>query len=164
MGGNGGMGGLADETAKQTDAELKEEELKVLLDTNVNLEDLRPNVGDDATYTKLINAVKEATDKNKDIALLKKRVKALGKAGVDVFNKIKPFLQKLLIVLTRLLNYLDAERAIDIVMHTLAGSAERPVYNIFGEAIDIHASDHGGGNLVNVTEVPALIRSMTESP
>jgi hypothetical protein len=61
-------------------------------------------------------------------------------------------------------DYSDAERAIDIVRHTLAGTAERPVYNIFGETIHIHTSDHGGGTIVNVTEVLALIWSMTEGP
>lgn len=61
-------------------------------------------------------------------------------------------------------DYADAERAIDIVRHTLDGTAERPVYNIFGETIDMHTSDHGGGNVVNVTEVLALIWSMTENP
>lgn len=61
-------------------------------------------------------------------------------------------------------DFSDAERAIDIVRQTLAGTAERPVYNIFGETIDIHTSDHGGGTLVNVTEVLVLIWSMTERP
>src|SRR5262245_24779870 len=29
----------------------------------------------------------------------------------------------------------DAERAIDLVRHSLKGTAERPIYNIFGETI-----------------------------
>ena len=73
MAGNGGMGEIADKTAKDTDEALKEDELVILLETKKSLEGLRPNVEDGETYTRLINAVKEATEKNKDIALLKKK-------------------------------------------------------------------------------------------
>ncbi|MEW6144237.1 MAG: hypothetical protein AB1598_04375 [Thermodesulfobacteriota bacterium] len=57
----------------------------------------------------------------------------------------------------------DAERPIDLLRHSLQGTAERPVYNIFGETIEVHTADIGGGSVVNVTEVLALIWSMTES-
>lgn len=57
----------------------------------------------------------------------------------------------------------DAERPIDLLRHSLQGTAERPVYNIFGETIEVHTADIGGGAIVNVTEVLALIWSMTES-
>jgi hypothetical protein len=57
----------------------------------------------------------------------------------------------------------DAERPIDLLRHSLLGTAERPVYNIFGETIETHTADIGGGSVVNVTEVLALIWSMTES-
>ena len=55
----------------------------------------------------------------------------------------------------------DAERAIDLVRNSLQGTAERPVYNIFGETIEVHTADHGD-HVVRVTEVLALIWSMTE--
>jgi hypothetical protein len=57
----------------------------------------------------------------------------------------------------------DAERPIDLLRHSLQGTADRPIYNIFGETIEVHTSDIGGGSVVNVTEVLALIWSMTES-
>jgi hypothetical protein len=56
----------------------------------------------------------------------------------------------------------DAERTIDLLRHTLQGTAERPLYNIFGETIEIHTADHGD-RIVRVTEVLALIWSMTEA-
>jgi len=59
-------------------------------------------------------------------------------------------------------DYNDAERAIAHLKDSMAGTAERPIYNIFGETIDIHTSDMGGGNLTNVTEVLALIWSMMD--
>ena len=60
-------------------------------------------------------------------------------------------------------DYGDAERAIDLVRHSLQGTAERPIYNIFGETIEVHTAHHGD-ETVNVTEVRALIWSMTERP
>ncbi len=39
----------------------------------------------------------------------------------------------------------------------------RRVYNVFGEVIDVHTADHGGGVVVNVVEVLALIWSMDEA-
>ncbi len=55
----------------------------------------------------------------------------------------------------------DAERPIDLLRHSLQGTAERPLYNIFGETLEVHTADIG--TVVNVTEVLALIWSMTES-
>jgi hypothetical protein len=57
-------------------------------------------------------------------------------------------------------DFSDAERAIALVNESLEGRGDRKVYNIFGETIETHTSDHGGGHIVNVTEVLALIWSM----
>lgn len=59
-------------------------------------------------------------------------------------------------------DFSDAERAIDLVSDSLSGVGERPVYNIFGETIEVHTADIGGGPPVNVTEVLALIWSMQQ--
>lgn len=59
-------------------------------------------------------------------------------------------------------DYADAERAIDLVSDSLNGVGERRVYNVFGETIDVHTADIGGGTLINVTEVLALIWSMQQ--
>jgi len=56
----------------------------------------------------------------------------------------------------------DAERAIDLVSDSLSEVGERHVYNIFGETIELHTADIGGGTPVNVTEVLALIWSMQQ--
>jgi hypothetical protein len=60
-------------------------------------------------------------------------------------------------------DYGDAARAIDLVRHSLKGTAERPVYNVFGETMETHTADHGN-ETVKVIEVRALIWSMTEKP
>ena len=59
-------------------------------------------------------------------------------------------------------DFADAERAIDLVSDSLSGVGERHVYNIFGETIEVHTADIGGGTVVNVTEVLALIWSMQQ--
>jgi hypothetical protein len=60
-------------------------------------------------------------------------------------------------------DFADAERAIALVSDSLNGVGDRRVYNIFGEVIDLHTADIGGGPPVRVTEVLALIWSMRES-
>jgi hypothetical protein len=59
-------------------------------------------------------------------------------------------------------DYADAERAIGLVSDSLNGVGERHVYNIFGEIIEVHSADIGGGPPVNVTEVLGLIWSMQQ--
>lgn len=60
-------------------------------------------------------------------------------------------------------DYSDAERAIALLSDSLNGSPDRRIYNVFGETIDVHTADHGGGHIVNVIEVQGLIWSMQES-
>ena len=57
----------------------------------------------------------------------------------------------------------DAERAIALLSDSLNGIGDRRVYNVFGETIEIHTSDLGGGTIVNVFEVLALIWSMQQA-
>jgi len=60
-------------------------------------------------------------------------------------------------------DFSDAERAIALLADSLNGTGDRHVYNIFGETLEIHTSDIGGGTLVNVIEVLALIWSMQQA-
>jgi hypothetical protein len=59
-------------------------------------------------------------------------------------------------------DFSDAERAIALLSDSLNGIEPRRVYNIFGETIEVHTADIGGGPPVNVTEVQALIWSMQQ--
>lgn len=59
-------------------------------------------------------------------------------------------------------DFSDAERAIGLVSDSLRGVGERRVYNIFGETVEVHTADIGGGPPVNVAEVLALIWSMQQ--
>ena len=67
--------------------EILEGELKALMDaTTVELEKLRPNIGDEEIYNKLLNAVNEATTKNENLAQLQDRLKTL---GTDIIRTAK---------------------------------------------------------------------------
>ena len=71
-----------------TDEELRDEELKLLRNTRVDLETLRPQVGDDETFDRLMEAVQEATARNESLAQLQNRVQKLGKQGITLAKKI----------------------------------------------------------------------------
>ena len=60
-------------------------------------------------------------------------------------------------------DFADAERAIALLSDSLSGIGARRVYNIFGETIAVHTSDVGGGKLITVSEVLALIWSMMQA-
>jgi hypothetical protein len=84
----GPMGKKGDKTLKRTDRELADEELQVLLVTDIDWEKLRPQIKDKTAYDNLIGAVEEANRKNKDIALLKTRLQALGKESWTLAKKV----------------------------------------------------------------------------
>jgi hypothetical protein len=58
-------------------------------------------------------------------------------------------------------DFSDAQHAIDFAKEKIPTGE---LYNVFGETIDVHTSDHGGGHLVTVVEVKALIWSMQQLP
>lgn len=60
-------------------------------------------------------------------------------------------------------DYSDAERAIDNLRETLAGTSKRPIYNIFGETISVRTTAIPSGGATSV-EVQVLIISMNEAP
>ncbi|MBM3163548.1 MAG: hypothetical protein FJZ79_09640 [Chlorobi bacterium] len=60
-------------------------------------------------------------------------------------------------------DYSDAKAAIDLLSDSLNGIGSRRIYNVYGETLETHTADIGGGNVVNVTEVLGLIWSMQEA-
>ncbi len=59
-------------------------------------------------------------------------------------------------------NFADAEQAIDLIRNSLNQVGNRRIYNVFGEITEKHTADHGGGSVVKVIEVLALIWSMED--
>ncbi|SYZ71892.1 hypothetical protein TRIP_C20007 [Candidatus Zixiibacteriota bacterium] len=88
------MGKLADETARQVDQMLSDDELELIKNTSINWESLKPKITNSETYTSLINAVQQSTKKNEDLAQLRARIENLGKdalkAARTLITNIKP--------------------------------------------------------------------------
>jgi hypothetical protein len=87
-GGTGGMGDLAKKTKDKVDQMLKDREASVLMDTTVDLESLRPNISDGASFDKLMAAVNQATRQNEDIARFKQRIVEMGSEVVKVAKEV----------------------------------------------------------------------------
>lgn len=83
-----GMGGLGDKTAAEVDAELKDEELKVLASTAVDWETLRPQINDPKKYDELMAVVKDSTANNESVVRLRQRIAGLGKGAISVAKKV----------------------------------------------------------------------------
>jgi len=60
-------------------------------------------------------------------------------------------------------DYSDAERAIDNLRESLAGTSKRPIYNIYGETISVRTTAIPSGGTWSM-EVQVLIISMNEVP
>ena len=84
----GRMAEKGKKTIDKTDIELTDEEMKVLLNTTINWDDLRPKISDQELYDKLIEAVKHTTASNENLAQLKNRLQTLGKEGWSLAKKI----------------------------------------------------------------------------
>jgi len=82
------MDDMADKAAKETDEELSAQEASMLKETGVNLEGLRPQVSDKASFDKLIEAVNAATANNESVAQLQNRLKTLGAGVVKVAKEV----------------------------------------------------------------------------
>ncbi len=72
------------ESANEADEMLSEELNALKKATTDDMESLKPKITDKETYDKLINAVRESTDKNESIAQLGDRLRTLGTTAINV--------------------------------------------------------------------------------
>jgi N-acetylglucosamine kinase-like BadF-type ATPase len=86
--GPGRMAKLGEQAYKETEQELANEEVELLLVTSIEWEALRPQVTNDAIYDQLIAVVNEATQRNESIAQLSKRLQQLGEEGQALAKKV----------------------------------------------------------------------------
>lgn len=84
----GGMDKLGAKTARDTDVQLADEELKLLARTTIDWKRFRPQIADKATYDALEAEVGAATAANESLAQLKFRVQALGKGAAAVVRQV----------------------------------------------------------------------------
>jgi transposase len=74
----------SEDAAIETDEMLSEELDALKKATAADMESLKPKITDKGTYDKLIDAVKESTDKNESLAQLETRLKTLGTTAIKV--------------------------------------------------------------------------------
>ena len=84
----GGMGDLADQTAMKVNQMLADRELQLLKNTGIDLNKLRPQISDEESFNKLIDAVQAATQRNESIAQLKSRIFTLGEDVIKVAKEV----------------------------------------------------------------------------
>ncbi len=84
----GRMSRLGDQVFDETDRELADEEVGILLRTSIDWEGLRPQVTNAAVYDQLIAVVQESTRKNESIAQLRGRLQQLGQEGLKLVKKV----------------------------------------------------------------------------
>ncbi len=84
----GGMGKLSQKVVIEVDAELSEREIAVIARAAGNLADLRPQIGDQASFDALVTAVEAANRRNESVAEIRNRIQALGEGVMTVAKKV----------------------------------------------------------------------------
>ncbi len=87
-----GMEDLAQSTADETDAALKDQETALLASTNLDWNSLSPQLTDQESFNKLMAAVREAQEKNESVAQLRARITSLGKGVIETAKKVAAIL------------------------------------------------------------------------
>jgi hypothetical protein len=82
------MDKIAAKSAAAADDTLAGREAALLKSTSVNLEALRPQISDQASFNQLIAAVNESTQRNESIAELQQRITNLGKGALAVAKQV----------------------------------------------------------------------------
>ena len=78
------MASAADAAAQQTDEELAAELTALKAAASADLSALKPEITDQASYDKLIEAVNESTARNESLAQLETRIRGLGEGVLKV--------------------------------------------------------------------------------
>lgn len=84
----GRMGSLGDEIFDETNKELADREAELLLESDIDWGDIRPQIDGGEVYEQLIMEVQEATRNNEDLAQLKERIESMGKEAVQMVRKV----------------------------------------------------------------------------
>lgn len=82
------MSKITGKTVEQTNQQLSDREMEVLTRTSLDWTKLKPSTADPALYDRLINEVKESTEKNENLAQLRSRLESLGKEGLSLAKEV----------------------------------------------------------------------------
>jgi hypothetical protein len=86
-----GMDDLAADAASEVDALFAAREAKLIAETTLNWERIKPELTDEAEYDRLMEAVGEATTRNESLGQLVERLKNIGAGGLALAEKVKKF-------------------------------------------------------------------------
>ena len=70
----GRMKKIGNETFQETDQNLADQEVEMLLNTSIDWESLRPQITNQTIYNSLMTEVKDSTQRNESAAQLKNRI------------------------------------------------------------------------------------------
>ena len=84
-----GMRDRARESAKKTNQRLAQREKELLLETSIDWQAMRPEIGSDDDYQQLIAAVEEATQHNEMVGSVLERLEKLGSEGLKLAQKVR---------------------------------------------------------------------------
>ena len=90
-----GMDRLAKQTADRTNTAFADSEAALLKSTSTQLESLRPQIGDKASFDALVAAVKASTAQNENIAQLQERLQKLGAGALAVAKEAATLIRPL---------------------------------------------------------------------
>ena len=79
--------GAADEAAAEASA-LLDDELEALLEAANQLNELKPDTADDASYAQLMAVIQQASAHNESVATLKANIASLGKGAITLAKGI----------------------------------------------------------------------------
>ncbi|OEE62771.1 hypothetical protein A1OK_19475 [Enterovibrio norvegicus FF-454] len=75
-------------TADKTDRYLSEKEASLLLDTDLDVSRLSPEITEHEAYPALMSAIQAASADNRNVALLTSRIEALKEEGGELLKKV----------------------------------------------------------------------------
>ena len=84
-----GMGEIGDSVANNTNDALAEREKELISETTIDWNAMRPQIGSESDYQKLMDAVQKATDHNETVAAVVERLEKLGTEGLALAKKVR---------------------------------------------------------------------------
>ncbi len=79
----------ARDSARRTNERLAAREAELLAETTIDWEAMRPEIGSEEDYQRLMAAVSEATAHNETVGAVFDRLKALGANGIALAKKVR---------------------------------------------------------------------------
>jgi hypothetical protein len=84
-----GWDDLAGESADEANRKLADREKQLLVDTGISWDDMKPKIGSEEDYQKLMKVVGEATAKNESLGAFFERLEKLGTEGYALAKKVR---------------------------------------------------------------------------